>query len=205
LGFSPVHWPFFAIGEDVSTESPTVTWNDIPTELQQRVLERGVDAVDELALWAYQHRPLWMEQDHLDDLLCALMVFLIRTSKTHGVRIRSLPAVLASIAYRQKCQRLRDAAYQAREQLAVRDNLDPTPLTQVERLEDCARLHSALRCLSRDERFALLRKHGFGDSYRQIAIGLYGRTSAQAEGRVSVMLTRARRTLRGLLEDGFVR
>ena len=27
----------------MSTEFPTVTWNDIPTELQQRVLERGVD------------------------------------------------------------------------------------------------------------------------------------------------------------------
>lgn len=75
----------------MSTEFPTVTWNDIPTELQQRVLERGVDAVDELALWVYENRPLWMEQDHLDDLLCALMVFLIRTSKTHGVRSVHFP------------------------------------------------------------------------------------------------------------------
>lgn len=113
--------------------------------------------------------------------------------------------MLASIAYRQKCQRFRDAAYQAREQLAVRDSVDPTPLMQVERHEDRERLESALRCLSRDERFALLRKHGVGDSYRQIAIALYGRTSTQAEGRISVMLTRARRKLRGLLGDDFLK
>lgn len=189
----------------MSTEVPAVTWNDIPAEIQERVLDRGVDAVDELANWAYENRPGWMKTDDIQDLLAALIVFLLRVAREHRLKIRSLPAVLTSIAYRQKCQRFRDAVYEKREQCAAQPEPEPSPLSEVIRLELRASVRTALTILSKSERVALIRKHALGESYREIAVVLYGRSGRREEGRISVMLTRARQKLRAHLGDGFLR
>jgi RNA polymerase sigma factor (sigma-70 family) len=179
----------------------TVSWNEIPVELQQRVMTDGVSAVGDLASWAYRHCPGSWRNDDLHDLLCALIVLLVR-----GEDVRSLPAMLTAIAYRQKCKRYRLRTRARREGLPE-DLPDGGggPFLDAERLELCARLNEALRALSPDEREAVIRKHVFDESYREIAKALYGRSAGHAEEtRLSVMLCRARRKLRDRLASAAV-
>jgi RNA polymerase sigma factor (sigma-70 family) len=184
----------------------TVTWNEIPVDLQQRVLSHGVAAVGDLASWAYANRPHWVRNDHIHDLLCALIVFLLRDHERPERRIKSLPAILSSIAYRQKCQRFRDEASERMAQLPddIHEEDAPSPFAHLARLELRASIHAAMNVLNRREREAVLRKHCLGQSYREIAKALYGSDCGdKGEGRVSVLLTRARRKLRNrLAHDG---
>jgi RNA polymerase sigma factor (sigma-70 family) len=182
--------------------TPAFSWNDIPAPLQQRVLDRGLDVVDELAAWAYENRPAWLKLDDLQDLLGAVIVFLLRKRDRARLNIRSLPALLTSIAYRQKCQRFREEGYRRREAFVARPEDASTPPEHVVRLEARVLLMSALGTLNAAERDAILRKHVAGESYRQIAVALYGRSGEREEGRVSVMLARARKKLRDHLGDG---
>ena len=89
---------------------PTASWNEVPAELQQRVLDEGLGAVGDLAAWAYENRPGWLRNDDLHDLLCALIRFLVRADGHPERSIQSIPAILTAIAYRQRCQRFRDKA-----------------------------------------------------------------------------------------------
>jgi DNA-directed RNA polymerase specialized sigma24 family protein len=184
----------------VATELPVLTWNDIPPDVQDRIRSQGVDGVSELASWAYENRPCWLQNDDLHDLLCALIVFLLRSDTQSGMGVQSLPAILTSIAYRQKCQRFRDKEYSRRERFAARSfEESATPFTQIEKIELRASVRDALKVLNRVEREALLRKHVLDETYREISLAIYGVAGRKAEGRVSVMLSRARRKLKNNL------
>jgi RNA polymerase sigma factor (sigma-70 family) len=159
----------------------------------------------DLATWAYENRPGWMKADEIQDVLAALISFLLRIARQHNLPIRSLPAVLIAIAHRQRCQRFRDKVYEERERFAAQPAVEPTPLAHIERLEQRASLRDALAILSKPERDALIRKHVHRESYRQIAMSLYGRAGRREEGRISVMLTRARQKLRAELGAEFMR
>jgi DNA-directed RNA polymerase specialized sigma24 family protein len=178
-----------------------VDWNEIPEDLQQRVLTQGVAAIGDLASWAYENRPASSGGDDLHDLLCALIVFLIRGADSEGRRIRSLPAILTTIAYRQRCQRFRETSCEKRAHppWALSED-EPTPFAHLARLELCASIQRALGGLSALEREAIVRKHVRDESYREIAKAVFGPAAGEREeGRISVLLTRARRKLRDLL------
>jgi RNA polymerase sigma factor (sigma-70 family) len=79
---------------------------------------------------------------------------------------------------------------------------DPPAFAQLARLELRVSIQVALKALNPREREALIRKHVAGQSYREIARALYGSAAGdKEEGRLSVMLTRARRKLKERLEE----
>jgi DNA-directed RNA polymerase specialized sigma24 family protein len=184
------------------------TWNDIPSDLQQRVLTKGFEAVGDLAAWAYTNRPCGARPDDLHDTLCALILFLLRgTSQAPGNRIRSLPAILSSIAYRQKCQRFRERASERKARAAlmdVREESFVAPFARLAGVELRGSMKAALATLNSRAREAVLRKHVLGESYKEIARALFGpRAGRREEGHVSVILTRARRRLSRVLSDEY--
>lgn len=185
-----------------------VTWEDIPPDLQQRVLTKGMGAVGELATWAYSHRPCGARPDDLHDTLCALILYLLRgTDRPAGQRIQSLPAILMSIAYRQKCQRFREREHERRARSVLTGGTEETfvaPFARLAGVELRGSVRAALATLNSRAREAVLRKHVLGESYKEIARALFGaRAGKRQEGHVSVILTRARRRLSRLLNSEF--
>jgi RNA polymerase sigma factor (sigma-70 family) len=187
----------------VDDENATVTWNDVPADLQERVIAQGAPGIADLASWAYENRPGWVRNDDLHDVLGALLVFLRRGPEGgRERRLQSLPALLNTIAYRQRCQRYRDKAYERRAQSTARQSREPDPpVARLERIEMQGIVRDALHVLTPMEREVLFRKHVFEQSYKVIARCLFGKAGKKEEGRVSVLLTRGRRKLRRELTE----
>jgi DNA-directed RNA polymerase specialized sigma24 family protein len=181
-----------------------VTWKDVPEDLQERVLSNRMDAVGELAAWAYKNLPSGIDPDNLHDTLCALIIFLLRAREEHPDRkIRSLPAILTSIAFRQRCQRFRDQAAERRAGpvlAAERREEYVAPVARLASTELRGSMRRALRVVDGRSAEVLVRKYALGQTYKEIARALFGpKAGRKQEVHVSVILTRARRRMREIL------
>jgi DNA-directed RNA polymerase specialized sigma24 family protein len=173
-----------------------VTWSEIPNELELRIRREGASAVGDLATWAYTNRPNGARNDDIHDLLCALIRYL-----NVDRQIRSIPALLAAIAFRQKCQRFYDKVIERSEPLREDPMTDePEALSSLAQQEFEAELSMAVRRLRPVERDAIERKHLLGQHYHEIAVALYGCAGLKEEKRLSAVLTRARMKLRWMLK-----
>jgi DNA-directed RNA polymerase specialized sigma24 family protein len=82
----------------------------------------------------------------------------------------------------------------------AKEGVDATPVMRLVGLELRSTMRIALKALDHRSREAVVRKHLLGQTYKQIARAVFGPCSGENEIRhVSVILTRARRKLGGIL------